>query len=630
MADDVWLIAKNRLSSFLSDPLEFRDYDIYFLSGIVEGLNERRRFMGKYNTHTRGSEVSEGGPNYADFDIKYPLDLTKDILIPSMAGERSGFAGTKVKAFAAQGSGTLLSMRLINMLRYYVVETSAGAYFGELHFEDTRVLKCMTDFRRRASVYDCGDAQMDGHYPVMNGWRDGMWLYDNSIGGEPSGYSTSSNKVDVLADPAMITNTDIVGHTSFYKHTSDLQSNKGSGYPGNGSIRICQEIGISPIDPVNFPIGFSGNILTPKEYSHTWGTKTFPRDASNWYQWTNKYELFPYEKVIEESGSPYDFVKNGEYVARHFPDVQNPTGNSFMGITLMFYEIIAAIKAMNRFLAFYSFGAVGPYPMTLFEGGKIEDRGKGCTWNAEYVGGGWTRCTPNIYGACGLEYCVEYYSSIGGCHPVTCSSSACPGAGPLVESPYMEYAPELNDCEYGDFMAYYPSSYSITDAVSVGNGITSSCGFFLTSRSMRQPRENEVGNYFGVVPPTFGASRYLDSVNFNGKVYTPWSGSEAGAFTNAMHGQWPWEFGHFPYLSEEGVDVASYSNGQLSPSNQFWGIYKKTIIDGPPNCTDSCLVDAPYNLYSSQYRIGQDWGFLSMLVPDENTFKMITPNVFEI
>lgn len=342
-------LAQQRIQDFQSNS-EFKDYDIYFVSGVLEGLNERRRFIKNANVVTRCSFTKDGLLDTTSLDLGWEIDLIEDIFKNSIAGDDNSFVGSDHNLNIQ--SGVFLSMRLLNMFRYYTVETSFGAlttFDGFLtnpaltYDLGSQLLPPTIDNKYFGQMYRTYNSNTSRHYPCAE-----------SNGGDPAllanpKISTRTNAVDVYANPLVREDAKQPVHGTFYNEPSDLAVASASGYPGNGDLGILRAIDQVRNNPTEWPVKDFQGVLVPQKIISDFNDEVYPPD-NTWALWTNKRELFSFEqKFYHEKGVPTSFILRNEYFSSVFPVTEQPSGHAFLGIREFFAELIDAIGKMAYF-----------------------------------------------------------------------------------------------------------------------------------------------------------------------------------------------------------------------------------------------------------------------------------------
>lgn len=435
-----YILAQKRLADFkantpnldaaLDGITDFTDYDVYLVSGIVEGLNERRRFIKNGQVITRCTFNTAGLIDKTSQDLAWEIDLVEDILKPSIAGDGESYVGGEFNDFVQ--SGTLLSMRLLNMIRYHVIETSMGCLSTRNNFllaasgtyELGRILLPPTlDNRIFGQMYRTFNTNTDRHYPCANG---GGSIDQNGRA------NTRTNSVDAYANPASGSDPTQTSHPTFYDEAGDLQNFNASGYPGNGDIELLRAIKTSNTSKINWPVqNFQGQLVKPKTIS-SFNSETYPSDDSTWQLWTNKTELFDFEAdFYNANGIASDFFFNNEYLSSKFPVTANPSGNAFLSIREHFLEIITAIEHLKYFgvLINHTTAVPNANPLTT-DTTSISAQGAskfdGCIYNASPCGGGThSICTAGGGPPCCSQYPQTYDGLCNDCGIALCASYGC-------------------------------------------------------------------------------------------------------------------------------------------------------------------------------------------------------------
>lgn len=421
-------LAQSGLNAFQANA-EFKGYDIYFLSGIVEGLNERRRFIHSAGVISRCSVTKDGFFDPTSLDLGWEIDLIKDVIQPSQFGDNASFVGSGLDTVGAIGSGVFLSKRLINILRYYTVETSFAAlstvnndylaYGEKLYRLSDLILPNVGDSRYFGQVYRTFNTNTTQHYPCGDPHGGSNEQFSNPK------IATNKNVVNVYANPDTGNDPSQGNNKAFYDFGTDLNNNRGSGYVGNGDVEIMRAIKEERVSKLNWPVvHYQGDLVGPKVLSNMDLTLTYPQnDNTNWALWTNKKKLFKFEEDFYTANSiPTDFIFTNEYVSEVFPQTNISGGNVFMGIREHFQEIISAISKIKYFEVQISFApsAFGENPLIT----DVSDT---------------ERLNNGNYGEC-------KYTANPGCVDFTCSFSAGPACCSNEFPPVIHPQLECGDC----------------------------------------------------------------------------------------------------------------------------------------------------------------------------------------
>jgi len=483
-----YILAQSRLSDFQANvgsetDSEFRNYDLYFLSGIIEGLNERRSFIKNAGVVTRCSFKADGTSDNTLLDLGWEIDLIEDVIKPSIAGSITGnehgigFVGSDHINHVQ--SGTFLSMRLLNIMRYYIVETSMGALTtfddflsnaNDTYDLGTHLLPNLNDDRFSGQMYRTYNSNTNRHYPCANSAGGSVELLTNPK------INTSTNSVDVYASPLIRQDLENPDHSKFYDEETDLLSFNGSGYPGNGDLGLLRAIDAPLVNRDKWPVfEYKGQLVEPKTISAKTSETWPPGDTStSWGQWTNKKELFKFEADFYTSkGVPTGFLVRNEYFSQIFPVTQQSSGHAFKAIREHFLEMISVIKEMKYFgiMLAHRSTTSGENPLTIDvstqEGNGLSSWG-GCIHSPGVCCGA----------GCGPFFCVLDSGPVccnpgpffitnlqcGDCGITPCSPDACVGpsfSGPptVTVSTFSNPFPDTRDPIY-----YTKTSHSTSDA----------------------------------------------------------------------------------------------------------------------------------------------------------------------